>query len=326
MIPLALYGLDHPKIPVLLVDFRDGGNAKRREVSRRLLEDVARNLLSLSRFGDVHYFLGRSLYDYVTGKRGMDVNQPTRLRAYSQLKLLLSLSASLNPELRAEIGKRLGRVSANPLENDSAAEARLARAGYEALLAHARARRGGLSERLERDRRAELVPASHRRASRVLFRLGNLLSLGLYQHREDAPASERRSRLDAERRLAYHRRFLRDVSKSAPPLEAAWSLEDVRRSLSFVAEHGKRAGDTTATAVARVFTLTEDEGLRRLCLESLYRIDSAAAKRGLLRVYQAPNVDAQLRALSLEYLRKALGEDQRVAPDDARAVAALGGQ
>src|SRR6478672_549947 len=35
MIPLALYGLDNPKIPMLLVDFRDNYNPKKREMSRR---------------------------------------------------------------------------------------------------------------------------------------------------------------------------------------------------------------------------------------------------------------------------------------------------
>ena len=50
MIPLALYGLDNPKIPMLLVDFRDSYNPKKREMSRRVLNDVTRNFLSLSKF------------------------------------------------------------------------------------------------------------------------------------------------------------------------------------------------------------------------------------------------------------------------------------
>jgi hypothetical protein len=59
MVPLALYGLEHPKVPALLVDFRDTGNAKRREMSRRVLNDVARNVLAVSTFGDL-YFLSRA--------------------------------------------------------------------------------------------------------------------------------------------------------------------------------------------------------------------------------------------------------------------------
>ena len=85
MIPLALYGLDHPKIPAVLVDFRDSNNPKRREMSRRVLQDVTRNVLAVSRFGDLPYFVGRTLFDFVTGKRGMDINQPSRLKTYAQL-------------------------------------------------------------------------------------------------------------------------------------------------------------------------------------------------------------------------------------------------
>ena len=39
MIPLALYGLEHAKIPALLVDFRDQGNPKRRELTKRVVSD-----------------------------------------------------------------------------------------------------------------------------------------------------------------------------------------------------------------------------------------------------------------------------------------------
>ena len=109
LIPLALYGLDFPKIPALLVDFRDRLNPKRREMSHRVIEDVARNVLSLSRYGDVHYFLGRTVFDFVTSRRGIDVNQPTRLRAYSQLKLLLALDRTLDRGLREDFSRGAGR-------------------------------------------------------------------------------------------------------------------------------------------------------------------------------------------------------------------------
>src|SRR5687768_3911357 len=69
MIPLALYGLDTPKIPMLLVDFRDNYNPKKREMSRRVLNDVTRNVLSLSKFGNLPVFLGRTVFDFVTGRQ-----------------------------------------------------------------------------------------------------------------------------------------------------------------------------------------------------------------------------------------------------------------
>jgi hypothetical protein len=325
MIPLALYGLDHPKIPSLLIDFRDGGNAKRREISHRLIEDLTRNVLALSTFGDIHYFLGRTVFDFVTGRRGMDINQPTRLRAYAQLKLLLSLDATLDPELRGEINERLERVSLNPLENDLEAEARLARDQYAALVGYAR-RPDGLAARLDRDRRAELVPLAHGKAERVLFRLANVLSLGIYTHREKAAPDELKARLDTERRIAYHRRYLREVSKSGPLVEVVWKIEDVRRSLEFIAAHGSRADAKTARAAARIFTRTEDEPTRRLCLQSLYRINSETAKNELLRIYQSPELPQPLRLLSADYLRRALQEEQRIAPSDARVIVSVIGQ
>ena len=325
LIPLALYGLEHPKIPSLLVDFRDGSNPKRREMSRRVIEDVTRNLLAVARFGDLHYFLGRTVFDFVTDRRGMDVNQQSRVRAYAQLKLLISLDASLDPDLREEIGSRLERVSLNPLENDLHAEARLARQQHAALLEHAR-RPDGLAARLERDRRAEMVPLRHGRAPRVLFRLANILSLGFYEHREDANATEQRAALDVRRRLAYNRRFLRDVAKAGPRIEVVWGMEEVRKSLRFVAEHGEGADPATAAATARIFGRTEDEETRRLCLAALYRINNQVAKKELLRIYQVQELDPGLRQETAEYLRRAVKEERRVAPQDARTIISVIGQ
>ncbi|MDQ3650432.1 MAG: hypothetical protein M3458_09215 [Acidobacteriota bacterium] len=326
MIPLALYGLNNPKIPTLLVDFRDDGNPKRREMSRRVIEDVARVVLSLSRFGDIHYFLGRTVFDFVTGRRGMDINQPRRIRAYSQLKLLLSLSASLDPEFRNEISRRVEQVSLNPLENDLAAEARLARQQYAALMTEAR-RPEGLPARLDRDRRAELVPTSHGRTARIMFRVANVASFGLYTHREQKSAGlQQHSELDTTRRLAYHRRFLREVAKSSPVIEVVWDTAEVQRSLRYVAEHGRHAGAATASATARVFARTNDEETRRLALNCLYRINNETAKKELLRISLDPIVESSWRTISAEYLRLAIQEEQRIAPSDIKAIVSVTGQ
>ena len=325
LIPLALYGLDFPKIPALLVDFRDRLNPKRREMSHRVIEDVARNVLSLSRYGDVHYFLGRTVFDFVTSRRGIDVNQPTRLRAYSQLKLLLALDRTLDRGLREEIESRVEKVSLNPLENDLEAEARIARQQYAALAAAA-ARPDGLAARLDRDRREEMVPLEHGKTERVLLRFANVLSLGLYRHREPAAPESVRRTLDAERRLAYHKRFLEQVAKSTPVVEVVWDIEDVRRSLRYVAAADTRGDAGAARAAAKIFAQTGDAETRRLCLNCLYRIDNEAAKTALLRIYQSPGIDPELRLLTAEYLRDALREEQRIAPEDARAIIAAIGQ
>jgi hypothetical protein len=325
MIPLAIYGLDHPKIPILLVDFRDKSNPKWREVSRRVLEDVTRTVLALSRFGDVPYFLSRTVYDFVTGRRGMDVNQPSRLRTYSQLKLLLSLNASLDPEFRDEINRRLERVASNPRENDMEAEAEIARNQYRGLVAYAQ-RPDGLPATLLRDRREEMANYKRRgRAGEVLTRLANLLSFGAYTPKAKV-TPDFTARLDRERRMLYYRRYLREVARSTARAEVSYNMDEVRRALQFVADNGELADGKTAQAASKIFAQTEDEEARVSALRCLYRINNETAKSELLRIYRDQRTEARWRQMSAEYLRLAVREDQRIAPADAKAIMSVTGQ
>ena len=301
MIPLGLYGLDNPKIPMLLVDFRDSYNPKKREMSRRVLNDVTRNMLSLSKFGNLPFFLGRTVFDFVTGRRGMDINQPSRLHTYSQLKLLLALNTSMEPELRSEVSSQLERISLNPFENDLNAEAKIATQQYNALLAYAKDP-NGLAERIERDRRAEMLPLEHGDKAQLAFRMLNVLSFGKYVHREEL-TDEMQDRLDIARRLQYHTRFLQQIAKSTAEIDITWNLDDVRRSLRFIAEHGTEAGSNAAAVTAKIFVRTKDDETRRACLDSLSRIHSPKAKDELLRISQNNEVDKVLRDLASEFLR-----------------------
>jgi hypothetical protein len=301
MIPLALYGLDNPKIPMLLVDFRDSYNPKKREMSRRVLNDVTRNFLSLSKFGNLPFFLGRTVFDFVTGRRGMDINQPSRLQTYSQLKLLMALNSSLEPELRDEIGGRLERISLNPFENDLNAEANLALEQYDALVAFAKDP-NGLAMRIERDRRAEMMPLEHGRTARIALRTLNVVTFGKYVHREE-PSDEIIGRLDSARRLQYHTKFLEQIAKSTIEIEITSNMSDVLRSLRFIAEHGAEAGSSAASVTAKIFVRTKDDETRRACLDSLSRIDSAKARHELLRISQNPKVDQTLRDIAADHLR-----------------------
>jgi hypothetical protein len=300
MVPLALYGLDNPKIPMLLVDFRDGLNPKKREISRRLLQDVTHNILSLSKFGDVPYFLGRTVLDFVTSRRGIDYVQPSRLRTYAQLKLLLALNDSLDPELRSEIGERLEKVSLNPMENDLEAEANLARKQYESLISYAE-RPEGLSARLDRDRRTEMVKLEHGKAQQIFFRLANILTFGRYVHREKA-VPEMEARLDVARRLAYHTNFLREVSRSSPQIDVKWDLEEVKRSLHYISLHGTAANARAISATVKIFVRTRDEDTRRACLESLAKISNPKTRQQLIRVSQVKELDQAGKDLIAAYL------------------------
>ncbi len=318
MIPLGLYGLDNPKIPMLLVDFRDSYNPKKREMSRRVLNDVTRNLFSLSKFGNLPFFLGRTVYDFVTGRRGMDINQPSRLHTYSQLKLLLALNSSMEPELRNEVSGRLEKISLNPFENGLNAEAKIATEQYNALVAYARDPSAeGLGAKLQRDRRAELTPLEHDGKARLAFSVLNVLSFGRYVHREEL-TDDMEDRLDIARRVQYHTNFLQQIAKSSAEIDVTWNLDDVRRSIRFIAEHGSEAGGNAAAATAKIFARTRDDETRRACLDSLSRIRSSKARNELLRISQNNEIDKALRDLASEYLRGA----PRVQPVAATASGA----
>jgi hypothetical protein len=311
MIPLALYGLDNPKIPTLLVDFRDTYNPKKREMSRRVLNDVTRNILSVSKFGNLPYFLGKTVYDFVTGRRGIDLNQPSRLQAYSQLKLLLALNNSMDPKLREEVNGRLENISLNPFENDLEVEANLARQQYDALVAFAKDPKG-LAAKLERDRRAELTPLEHGRNTQIILRVANVVSFGKYVHREEATV-DMETRLDIARRLNYHTSFLQEVARSTSEVEIGWNIDDIRRSLNFIADHGAEAGGSAASATARIFSRTRDDEIRRACLESLSRINNSKARNELLKISQNESIDKMWREIAESNLRRVNERDQPIA-------------
>jgi len=318
MIPLALYGLDHPKIPALLIDFRHSLNPKKREVSRQLLNDVAKDVFSLSNFGNLPYFVGRGVYDFITRRRGMDLNQPTRLESYSELKVLLSFNSSIDPRLRQEIERRIQNVSLNPLNNDNETEVGLAQQQYASLMDYAR-RPDGLPAKIERDRRAEMVALEHGRPARFFYNLANIFSFGRYVHREIA-TPELFARLEKSRRLEYHTQFLNQVARSSSQTDIAWDMDRVTRSLQFLAGAGDEAPGAAAKAAAAIFQKTIDAEARRLCLEALSKINNRTARYELVKIYQREQPQSELRAEVADRLRKAVAADVRVKPAEARSL------
>ena len=309
MIPLGLYGLDNPKIPMLLVDFRDSYNPKKREMSRRVLNDVTRNMFSLSKFGNLPFFLGRTVFDFVTGRRGMDVNQPSRLQTYSQLKLLLPLNRRWSRNFVRKSVDDSKRSRSIHLKTIWKLKPKL-RPPNTRRCWLTRKIRMGWRHRLERDRRAEMLPLEHGDKAQFAFRLMNVLSFGKYVHREEL-TDDMEDRIDIARRLQHHTRFLQDIAKSSADIDITWNLEEVRRSLRFIAEHGSEAGSNSAAAAAKIFARSKDDETRRACLDSLSRIHSPKAKNELLRISQNTDVDKALRDLAGEYLR---GTNPRVQP------------
>ncbi len=321
LIPLALYGLDHPKVPAILIDFRNNVNPKMREMSRRILNDLTGNVLSLSRFGGTPLFLGRFVYDFVTGRRGADINQASRLRSYAQLKLFLALNDSLDRGLSSEVSARIESATLNPLQNDAEVEARIAKAQYENLLAYANDPKG-LPRKIDEDRREEMSRIKHSGKSRALFALASFLTFGRYRHREEY-SPELLGALDNRRQLDFHERFLREVAFNSSDPEIDNRPDDVKQSLRFVAQNGTSASEKTTKALARIFAISKDEDIQTLSLQGLYRINNTAAKKELLAIYENERIEPRWRRTSARFLRLALDEGQRISSRDARMIAGI---
>lgn len=322
-IPLALYGLDTEKIPGILIDFRDTRNAKRREMSRRVLNDVAGNVLAVSPITNIPYMVGRRLYDIVTGRKGVDINQASRVRSYAQLKMLLALDESLDHGLRGELAARIEDVSLNPLENDVDVEARIARQQYRNLIAYAR-RPDGLPAKLDRDRREEMVKLVHSGKKQALYTLGHFLSLGIYTHREKA-TPELVAKMDAARQLRYHERVLNELAYRSVRPEIDSDTTELRNALAYLSENASAASSKTAKSLSKIFRISSDEDTRRLCLTALYKVDNSTAKAELLAIYNDQKVETEWRELSAQFLKRSVAEGKRVSHQTAAGIAVLTG-
>jgi len=100
----------------------------------------------------------------------------------------------------------------------------------------------------------------------------------------------------------------------------AWDMSKVKRSLQFLADRGVSGRGSAARSAALIFQRTSDAEARRLCLDALYKINSKSAKNALLRLYRTEQTDSEWRQAIAERLRKAVAEDGRMKPAEARAV------
>ena len=310
MIPLAFYSLDHPRVPLLLADFRDPLTPKRREMFLHGSSVVVTGVLGITRFGNWPFFAGETTWMFVRGRRGAAVNRSARLRAYSEARAFLAVDASLNPKLRAELLARVDHLALNPLENGAANEAKLASEQYNALIQYAQSP-NGLAAKLERDRRRELASYTQSRTRRMLEAFGRLF------HPEphiDAAARDpvMLAELDALRRAQYHQRFLRQLLASSPRPEVVVDVDEIQRSVDALSEM-QEAALRAPQLIAQVFARSGDSELRITCLRALRRLNVEQARNELRRLSADPGTGAGWRELCLLYLSGAPGPIQAAA-------------
>ena len=182
MIPLALYALDHPRAPLLLVDFRSSGHPQRRELGLKVAEDVTSGVLGLTGFGNLGYVALKSSWMFVHTRHGGATNRAARRRAFVMVRHALGADQNLDPDLRRELLSGIERVDVNPVERSWNREVRDAWRQYDALIDYARAT--GLAKEIAKDRSDEMRRTAHGAGARALFRMATIGTAGLYRHHE----------------------------------------------------------------------------------------------------------------------------------------------
>ncbi len=273
MIPLALYSLDHPHVPLLLADFRSPSKPARREFVRKATEDVPVTILGLATFGNWQYRVARLSWDFVRGRQGAAVDRSARIQAYSESRNLMRGDLDLSPELSGKLNEHLSRLALNPLATSFDAEANLARSQYQALLRYAQAP-NGLAAKIERLRQREAEPLlqSNRRG---WHRLGTIASLGIYRHREPLTFTTM-ALLDEHRRAERGASYLDQLLASTPAIDVVSNMDEVRHAVNDLEEStttDTRTAAQRARLVSRVAAQTQNEESRSYFESAASRIE-----------------------------------------------------
>ena len=264
MIPLALYSLNYPRVPLLLADFRHSLNPKRREMVKQGATGLITGVFGLTRFGNPSFFAAELLWTFVSGRHGAAVNRTARLQAYSGARQFLAMDSSLDPALKIELQRHLDHLALNPRENEIANEATLAREQYAALLQYAGSPRG--AAKLDQDRRKELESYTRSPTFRAFSPVGRFFTRG---PRPD-PGSDLslRAELDAYRRSSTDMRFLEQVLAASPRPDVVWDTDAIRKSVEDLSADA-HAGPKAQRLIAQVYARTGDSDLRSACWRAL---------------------------------------------------------
>ncbi len=266
LIPLALYALDYPKVPLLLADFRAFRSAKRREMLRRALTDTASGVLGITKWGNWPYLAGTSAWNFVRTRHGDPGNREARLRAYSGVRQWLSLDTTLDGDLRKDLQKRLEVMSINPLEESVFSEPSIAYRQFGALLKYAQDP-SGLAKRLERDRQSELTADNHSFQARIGLKLAHYATFGGYSHHEVRELTMLTAELDRFRRAQRQEQFLQTVANSSPQVDVVWNMEQVQHSIDDLVSTGLQARN--AALLQRILQQTKDPETRAQLFKAL---------------------------------------------------------
>ncbi len=294
MVPLGVYSLNYPKLPLLLIDFRDKLHVRWHEMTQRSINEITAGVIGISHFTNWYYYVAADLYDFVTSRHGGAMDQAARLDSYSQFRVNLALDRQIDPRLRQEIQQHVNSLEINPLEAAPGREMQAARQRYAQLQAQTE-EGGALMVRLNKQRRAELASFGETPKNQVAHDLFHTATFGLYTHRVK-PDPENLSALDRDRRLEYHLGFLNSLANAGTDPEVAYDSSRVRASVkalddltSSINSPGLR--QQTEAVLQRITSLSRDQDLQSDCsvaLASLRRSDPALRRAEISGVLTSP--------------------------------------
>ena len=271
-VPLALYSLNYPKFPLLLVNFRDELQVRRREVAQRAINEVTAGVIGISHLTNWYYYAGSMLYNLVWSRHGIAVDQAARLDCYSQFRAQLASDKSLDPELRDALMKQVDRLLVNPLEVPVERKPELARAHFAQIRA-ASNDDGALSKRLNDERRAELAAFGQGRGARLFQSALHMATFGRYTQRvpRDKLAL---STLDRERRVLYRLEFLDSLVKEGTQPEVAYNTAQIEESVADLNTlmsqvSSPRIRERAVATLDRLKSLSRDAGVQTQCAVAL---------------------------------------------------------
>jgi len=303
LMPLGVYSLNYPKVPLLLIDFRDKLHIRGHELAQRAINEITSGVIGISHFTNWYYYLGADLYNFVVSRRGSATDQAERLDCYSQFRVALALDQQLEPALRKEMQERIRSLAVNPLETAPADEIRAASVRYARLQQEA-GPGGSLLSQLDKDRRSELASFGESRTSAVAHALLHAATLHRYTHRAKPDVGDLVV-LDCYRRIQTQLSFLDSLVKAGTPPEVAYSSSRVQDSVTELSMLMPRVRSAKVRTHVRdtlqaLQELSGDSVLRTECLGAINVLD----RNGLDgRPGAAPGVIASPIPQSAETLR-----------------------
>jgi hypothetical protein len=189
MIPLALYSLDYPGVPLLLIDFRRPSAPGRGEMALRFADDLTAGVLGFTGFGNWTYLALKSSWMFVHKRHGAPTNRALRRRAFVALRHALGADDTLDPELRTQLVDRMRRLDLDPLDRSWDQQVRNARIQYEALLKLV-SDPAGLPRLVLKDREHEARGLAHGTMARAFLRAASIGTLGAYRHHDELTAAK----------------------------------------------------------------------------------------------------------------------------------------